>query len=294
MTETLDVKTRLAEVRQRIASAAQASGRAADTIHLIAVTKYAAIDQIREVVQLGHRDLGENHVQSLMQRAALVDEWAARASHLPSSLPSAGMPDLLALPIRWHLIGPVQTAKARKAVELARLIHTVENLRIAEALHDESVDREVATDILVQINASGEATKGGIPLPAVPYLIETIESMPGLRCRGLMTMAPHGASESDLRRCFSRCREVFEDARSEGTAGAHFDVLSMGMSDDYEIAISEGANIVRIGSAIFGDPDPAAAVNTPLSEQNTPEIDSNNPGNASPQRDGPGDETALR
>lgn len=254
MTGATDLKSRYVEVRQRIVEAARRAGRSPDSVHLVAVTKYAAIDQIRELVQLGHRDLGENHIQNLIQRAAVVDEWAARSRALPSSLPSAGLPDLARNPIRWHLIGPVQTNKARKAVELSRLIHTCDNLRVAEALQDECVDRDEPCEILVQINASGEESKSGVPLPAVPYLIETIEGMTGLRCRGLMTMAPHDADADRTRMVFARCRDVFEDIRTQGIAGGHFDILSMGMSGDYELAIEQGANIVRVGSAIFGSP----------------------------------------
>lgn len=254
MTAETQLKSRYAEVQQRIEQAARRSGRSASSIHLVAVTKYAAIDQIRELVQLGHRDLGENQVQQLMTRAALVDEWAMRSRTIPSAVPAAGLPDLGKRPIRWHLIGPVQSNKAKKAVEIARLIHTVDNLRVAESLQDEAVDRDEPCDVLVQINASGEQTKSGLPLPAVPYLIETIEEMTAVRCRGLMTMAPHDDDPATARRAFDRCRELFEDIRSDGIAGAHFDILSMGMSNDYEIAIECGANIVRVGSAIFGDP----------------------------------------
>ena len=252
MTDTTDLKSRFVEVKQRIAEAAERSGRAPALVHLVAVTKYAAIDQIRELVQLGHRDLGENHIANLVSRAALVDEWAARSRAMPSSLPAAGLPDLIASPIRWHLIGPVQTNKVRKALELVRLIHTVDNLRVAEALHEEAINREEPCEILVQINASGELTKGGLALPAVPYIIETIEGMTSLRCRGIMTMAPHEADPEATRMTFRRAREVFEDIRTQGIAGPAFDILSMGMSNDYEIAIAEGANIVRVGSAIFG------------------------------------------
>jgi len=252
VTDTTELKSRFVEVKQRIAEAAERSGRAPASVHLVAVTKYAAIDQIRELVQLGHRDLGENHISNLVSRAALVDEWAARSRAMPSSLPAAGLPDLIASPIRWHLIGPVQTNKVRKALELVRLIHTVDNLRVAEALHEEALNRDEPCEILVQINASGELTKGGLALPAVPYIIETIEGMTSLRCRGIMTMAPHEADPEQTRMTFRRAREVFEDIRTQGIAGPAFDILSMGMSNDYEIAISEGANIVRVGSAIFG------------------------------------------
>lgn len=254
MIDTKDLKSRFVEVKQRIAEAAERSGRAPASVHLVAVTKYAAIDQIRELVQLGHRDLGENHIANLVSRAALVDEWAARSRAMPSSLPVAGLPDLIASPIRWHLIGPVQTNKVRKALELVRLIHTVDNLRVAEALHEEALNRDEPCEVLVQINASGELSKGGLALPAVPYIIETIEGMTSLRCRGIMTMAPHEADPEATRMTFRRAREVFEDIRTQGIAGPAFDILSMGMSNDYEIAIAEGGNIVRIGSAIFGPP----------------------------------------
>jgi len=244
---------RLVELRQRIAAAATAAGRHPGEILLVAVTKNASIDQIRELLALGQVDLGENRVQQLVQRAAQIDEALARRRQLPES--AAESPPIKAP--RWHMIGHLQRNKVRKAVELSRLIHGVDSLRLAEEIQLSAARRETPIEILVQVNVAGEASKGGVVPAAARHLVDQIDTMVNVKARGLMCMAPLGADGgSDLdatRRTFDRCRELFEDIRSAGSGGDRFDLLSMGMSGDFEPAIASGANIVRVGSALFGD-----------------------------------------
>lgn len=245
---TLDtLRERYTEVKARIARAADRAGRAPSGVMLVAVTKYAGIDQVRELYQLGHRDFGENQVQQLLQRAAMFEEWRARQTGHARSSP---LPD----PPRWHVIGHLQRNKVRKAIEVTRLVHSVDSLRLAEELQAIAVRKDQMVEVLVEVNCSGEESKHGCPVPAAIPLVEQIETMVNVRVRGLMTMAPLSSNPDDARRAFGRCRELYEEVRTLGITEGRFNILSMGMSGDFDIAIEEGANIVRVGSAIFGEP----------------------------------------
>ena len=245
------LQNRYAQVKQRVAAAARISGRRAQDIILVAVTKYAETDQVRALIQLGHRDFGENRVQALLHRVPMIDEFMARRRVLPHAghhAPAQGDA------VRWHMIGHLQRNKARKAVEMCRLLHSVDSLRLAEEIQGAAAKREQPVDVLVQVNCSGEKSKFGCPPPAAPHLAEQIDTMVTVRVRGLMTMAALGASPEEARDTFARCRELFEEIKKTGIADGKFDLLSMGMSSDFEPAIAEGSNMVRIGSAIFGEP----------------------------------------
>lgn len=274
---------RYAQVCDRIARAAAASGRRENDVFLVAVTKNAEPEQIRQLIDLGHRDLGENRVQQLMQHAALVDEYFNRLKVLPSirrgvaadehqlfSLGDDKLPTLPALGssrasdnpsptearrsgIRWHMIGHLQRNKARKIVDLVRLVHSVDSLRIAEELQAIALRKDCVIDVLLQINCSGEASKFGCPVPAAVPMAEQIETMINVRLRGVMTIAAEGATQRETRATFARCRDLYEEIRTQNLGEGQCNLLSMGMSGDYEDAIKEGANIVRVGSAIFGE-----------------------------------------
>ncbi len=268
MTTIETLKDKYTEVRQRIADAARKFGRAPEGVMLVAVTKTAEPDQIRELIRLGHADFGENRVQQLIQRAAIIDEWMARqrtmagvqwqrgdtgdALHGGAGKSGPGLPPV----IRWHMIGHLQRNKARKAVELCRLIHSVDSLRLAEELQIIGLKREKPIEVLLQVNCSLESQKYGCAIAAAAHLAEQIDTMVHVQVRGLMTMAAMGASPMDTRKTFERCRELFEEIRESGMAGSRFNILSMGMSGDYEMAIEEGANMVRVGTALFGEPKP--------------------------------------
>lgn len=225
----------------RIAAAAKKSGRRGDDIALVAVTKYCSLDEVRALLALGHLDLGESRGQQLEERAALLaGEWA----------------DKLPEPIRWHMIGHLQRNKIKQVAPVAALIHSVDSLRLAEELHAFGARHDLVLDVLVQVNASGEDSKGGVPPAAASHLAEQLESMAHLRLRGVMTMAAPSEDPKDLetkaRPAFARTRGVFEDIRRADFCNPDFNVLSMGMSGDFEVAIEEGANVVRLGSALFG------------------------------------------
>lgn len=244
------MKERYAEVCQRVARAARGTGRESREIILIAVSKYAGMDEVRELVALGHVDFGENQVQQMQQRSAMVAEWQQRQRGLSTSRSNSGPAE----GVRWHMVGRLQRNKVRKAIETSRLIHSVDNLRVAEEIQNIAMRLDRTIDVLMQVNASGEGSKQGVLMPAAIHLAEQMETMMNIRLRGIMTMAPHAERPEDSRECFSRTRELFEDMKRIGVVAPHFNILSMGMSADYEVAISEGANMIRVGSGIFGQP----------------------------------------
>jgi pyridoxal phosphate enzyme (YggS family) len=244
------LRSRFEAVRARIDAAAARGGRRGGDVVLVAVTKNASIEHIRELIGLGHMDLGESRAQVLVQHAAQVDEFLQRHRELPSQR-SRDMPSQ----VRWHMIGHLQRNKVRRVLPLVRLVHSVDSLRLAEEIQTAATRLDEPMEVLVQVNVSGDRSKHGIAPAAARHLIEQIDTMLNIRVRGLMCMAPLGAQPDAARPVFQRARELFEDVRTTGIVGERFDILSMGMSEDYEIAVECGANIVRVGTAIFGPGD---------------------------------------
>jgi len=328
-TQSLEERYRL--TMDRVAAAAARSGRAPEDIFVIAVTKYAELDDILELIALGHQDFGESRVPQLVDRAHAINDLLAdgdafearlRAIRRARSLAgdggnapgtaggvmgvpdesSATAPDEPAqkdaatnparalggiiggidigdrsgigrneprierpepMPARapannrpaprWHMIGHLQRNKVKKCLEVTRLVHSVDSLRLIEEIHNWAFKKDREVDVLLQVNCSGEAQKDGCAPAAAIHLAETIDSMVHLRLRGLMTMAPFSDDPEDARPAFQMCRELFDEIRKEGIGEDRFGLLSMGMSGDFELGIECGANIVRIGSAIFGE-----------------------------------------
>ncbi|MDZ4831379.1 MAG: YggS family pyridoxal phosphate-dependent enzyme [Phycisphaerae bacterium] len=265
------LRERYDEVKSRIAAAAKRSGRSPSEIMLVAVTKNASIDQIRELISFGQVDLAENQVQQLQQRAAQVDEFLARRREMSSS--AAKLP----AQVRWHMIGSLQRNKIKKAIDLVRLVHSVDNLRLAEDLQIAAQRRATPIEVLVEVNVAGEKSKHGITPAAAKPLVEMIDTMLSLKPRGLMCMAPHSDDKTVLRGVFERTAELFQDIRRSSIGGDRFDILSMGMSNDFETAIECGANLVRIGTALFGPPQHGDA----------DEVDDHDEDGASEHVDGP-------
>jgi pyridoxal phosphate enzyme (YggS family) len=244
------LRERYESVQARVANAARRSGRRPEQVKLVVVTKAATIEQIRELIALGHQDFGENRVQQLVQRTAQIDEHCARLRELRGSAPE----------IRWHMIGSVQRNKVRKMVELVRLVHSVDSLRLAEEIHVQAARRLQPMDVLIEVNVSGEISKHGITGAAVRHVVQQMDTMVNIRTRGLMVMAPLEGGLDAARETFRRGAELFHDVRGAlgagvgagGGPGDAFDLLSMGMSGDFEAAIEAGANLVRVGSAVIG------------------------------------------
>ena len=214
-----DVAGNLAAVRARIAAAAARAGRDAAAVRLVAVSKTQPAERVRAAVAAGVRDIGENYVQEAATKRAAVGG-----------------------DVRWHLIGHLQRNKAARALELFDLIHSVDSVALAEALARHAAARGAPARALVEVNVGGEASKSGVAPEALPALLERLRD-PSLVIEGLMAVPPPG-SPDEVRDHFRRLRAL-RDA-------AGLRELSMGMTDDFEVAIEEGATMVRIGRAIFG------------------------------------------
>ncbi|HEY7115856.1 MAG TPA: YggS family pyridoxal phosphate-dependent enzyme [Tepidisphaeraceae bacterium] len=236
---------RLDEVRARIAAAAGKAGREPREVTLIAVTKTAAPEQIREIVQLGVSDLGESRVQVITQRIAQVNEFLARQR-------THGEPGAVPAKLRWHMIGHLQRNKVKPLLPLVDYIHSVDSLRLAEEIETAGGKLGKKVPIMLEINASEEGQKFGVAVGAAVHLAEQIDSMPHVALVGLMTMAPLTDDQEKCRFVFARTREIFEEMKWHKIGGSHFRHLSMGMSNDFEVAIAEGATMVRVGTSLFG------------------------------------------
>ncbi len=222
-----NIKDNLLSVRNRIDTACAKSGRRAEDITLLAVTKTVPADRIREIMELGVTSLGENRVQELLSKY--------------DDLPDAS----------WHIIGHLQTNKVKSIIGKVKLIHSVDSLRLAEEIGKQSVARGITTDILLEVNVSGEESKYGMNLDFVDEMVEQCAGINGLFVKGLMTMAPLGAPESEIRKIFSSLYKKYVDISSKKYDNVSMEYLSMGMSNDFDIAIEEGANIVRVGRGLF-------------------------------------------
>jgi pyridoxal phosphate enzyme (YggS family) len=236
----------LEQVKQQIASACAKSRREPSEVTLIAVTKYAAPEQVREILSLGVADLGESRVQQLAQRAAQLNEFHSR--RIAHGDAAGEMPEKL----RWHMIGHVQRNKVKQLLPVVSVIHTIDSLRLAEELEAQAEKIGKKQPVLMQINASEESQKSGVAVGASVHLAEQIDSMPHLQLLGLMTMAELTDEETKIRHAFARTREIFEEMKWQKIGGTAFRHLSMGMSHDFQLAILEGATMVRVGSALFG------------------------------------------
>ncbi len=245
-----ELRDRYRQVTDRIAEAAKRAGRSPNSVMMVAVTKNATPEHIRQLVEMGHQDLGENRVQHLTQRVAMTQEFLDRHRTLSSSK-KADLPEV----VRWHMIGHLQRNKVKAVLPLVKLVHSVDSLRLAEELQAQTEKHDTEAELLIQVNVAGEASKYGIAPPAVSHLIEQMHTMFNLKVRGLMVIAPYSDDPEHSRPVFERGAELFEDIRKRGDAGDAFNILSMGMSNDFEVAIECGANIVRIGRALFGEGD---------------------------------------
>ena len=256
------IASNLQAVRERIARAAAAAGRRSDDIALIAVSKTVPAAAIAEAHACGQRLFGENQVQEGVKKATelarLDAQWriahGQRADQSTSSnaLPSSGVASPegpLLLPLEWHFIGPIQSNKTRTIAEHFQWVHGIEREKIAERLNEARAAALPPLEVCIQVNVSGEASKAGVAPGGELALAEAISRLPRLRLRGLMAIPEPAADPAVQRRQFARLRELKDGLVARGYA---LDTLSMGMSDDLEAAIMEGATMVRVGTAIFG------------------------------------------
>jgi len=233
------IADRIGRLRDTIHNSCERAGRDTGSVKLVVVTKSATIEQVQEVVRLGFFDLGENRVQQLKKVSAQVEEFLARVENRPVEK------------VTWHMVGHLQRNKVRQVLPLVLLIHSVDTLRLAEEINSSAGKLDLPAKVLMQVNTSQEPQKYGVPVGAAMHLAEQIETLENVKLIGLMTMAPLTHNKDIIRSCFARARELFIEMKGEKIVGPLFTELSMGMSSDYEIAIEEGATILRIGSAIF-------------------------------------------
>ena len=239
------ISEKLAQINENIASACERSHRSRDEVTLIVVTKTAPSEAIRQVIELGCTDLGENRLQHLKQVSHEVSEFLASKKDDPD-LPEK---------VNWHMIGHLQRNKVRSVLKISSLVHSLDTLRLAEEISIAATKLDICANVLMQVNCSGEPQKYGVPVGAATHLAEQIVTMKNLRLIGLMTMAPLIMNKDVVRACFVRARELFEEIKAESYTDKNFQHLSMGMSQDYEVAVEEGATMLRIGSALFTGPN---------------------------------------
>lgn len=257
------IESRYRSVMDRIEAAAQKAGRSPNEILTVAVTKYATMEQVEALIRLGHVDLGESRVPQMVQRAALLNERRERRRMFASEAEREQLADL-----RWHMIGHLQRNKAKRCVEFARLIHSVDSLRLVDELGTVAMKQETVCELLVQVNVTDEDQKDGCAVGAAAHLCEQVDSLVDLQLRGLMVMGPTSQDEAETRVAFERAKELFDDLQQRGVGEGGFNILSMGMSGDYELAIDCGSNMLRLGSSFFGErPSPELADSAEPAEQ---------------------------
>lgn len=218
---------RLKEIRLRIDQAARRSGRSPQEITLVAVSKMADDSEVRQVYELGVRDFGENRVQELVRKMEVLPE------------------------ARWHMIGRLQTNKVKDLVGRAYLIHSLDRWSLAKEIDHRAGQLGIEVPVLLQVNVSEEASKTGLAVEEVRDFLMAIEDLPSIQVKGLMTMAALDSDAQSSRPVFRKLAKLRSNLQADSFKNVQLDYLSMGMSQDFEVAIEEGANIVRIGSALF-------------------------------------------
>jgi pyridoxal phosphate enzyme (YggS family) len=220
----------LAAVKERIEAAARRAGRDPAEVRLVAVSKTIPLERIKEAAAAGQRLFGENYLQEAQPKIAALGDV-----------------------VSWHFVGHVQTKKARGVVELFDLIHSVDRLKLAQALEQTAARLDKRQDILIQVNLAGEETKSGADPEEVADLLKEVVRLPHLRVMGFMTMPPWLADPEKVRPYFRALRELRDRLRELHITDSPLPELSMGMTGDFEVAVEEGATLVRVGTAVFGE-----------------------------------------
>lgn len=220
----------LEQVRKNIQDACRSVGRDPEEVTLIAVSKTKPVELLQEAYQAGARDFGENKVQEIM------DKYPP----LPSD-------------IRWHMIGHLQRNKVKYIVDKAAMIHSVDSLRLAQTIEQEAAKHDVQVPILLEVNVAEEDSKFGLKMDEVLPLIEAIAEFPHIRVCGLMTIAPYVENAEENRMFFRQLKKLSVDIAAKNINNVSMSVLSMGMTGDYQVAVQEGATMVRVGTGIFGE-----------------------------------------
>lgn len=223
------LKDNFETVEKNVAAACARAGRDRSEVTLIAVSKTKPVDMLREVYEAGARDFGENKVQEICEKY----------DKLPSD-------------IKWHMIGHLQRNKVKQVIDKATLIHSVDSYRLAQEISVQAQKKGLTMPILIEVNIAGEESKFGISADDTIQLVEEIASLPNLKIQGLMTIAPYVVDAEENRLYFRQIRQLAVDIKNKNIDNVSMNILSMGMTGDYEVAIEEGATMVRVGTGIFG------------------------------------------
>ncbi|MDK9709643.1 MAG: YggS family pyridoxal phosphate-dependent enzyme [Acidaminobacter sp.] len=227
---TEKLQNHLKHVESRIREAAIRSGRAPDAIQLVAVTKTQSVETLEKAYAAGVRTVGENRVQELLAK------WPSFEDRF-----------------EWHIIGHLQSNKVKYIIDKVALIHSVDSLKLAQEISRQAIKIGKVMPVLIQVNPAEEETKFGLSSSEVELLVREAALLPGIKIQGLMTIAPFVEDEGLLRQVFSEMRQIFDHLKEVSIQGVEMKYLSMGMTHDFEIAIEEGATMVRIGSGLFGE-----------------------------------------
>ncbi len=224
------IKSNLLEVHENMKKACEKAGRSEQDVELIAVSKTKPVSALMEAYESGCRIFGENKVQEL------VDKY-----------------EVMPKDIKWHMIGHLQRNKVKYIVDKAALIHSVDSLKLAEEISKEAVKKQVQVSILIEVNVAGEDTKFGVKPEDAEMLIRKIAALPGISIKGLMTIAPYVDDPEENRQYFGQLKQLLVDINQKNIDNVSMNVLSMGMTGDYTVAIEEGATFIRVGTGIFGE-----------------------------------------
>ncbi|MGN0249380.1 MAG: YggS family pyridoxal phosphate-dependent enzyme [Lachnospiraceae bacterium] len=219
-------------VINNIETSCKKAGRSPEEVTLIAVSKTKPVTMLQEIYNHGCRDFGENKVQELLDKY-----------------------EVLPKDIKWHMIGHLQRNKVKYIVDKVSLIHSVDSLRLAEEISKEALKKHVEVNILVEVNVANEETKFGTTSLEAIELVKAISGLPGIHVKGLMTIAPYVEDAEKNRQYFAQLKQLSVDIITKNIDNVSMDILSMGMSGDYEVAVEEGATYVRVGTGIFGERD---------------------------------------
>lgn len=224
------IRENIAQVEAKIQAACERSGRNREDVTLIAVSKTKPVSDIYEVMKTGIVDYGENKVQELCDKIETIKE-----------------------PLQWHMIGHLQRNKVKYIVDKVKLIHSVDSLRLAQQINQEAIKKNVHVDILIEVNVAEEASKFGLNTEEVTELVRSIAVLRNVHIQGLMTVAPFTDNPEENRPYFRNLKQLAVDIDHKNIDNVTMNVLSMGMTGDYEVAIEEGATMVRVGTGIFGE-----------------------------------------
>ena len=228
----MDLQENLKQVEENIQIACKNAGRDRREVTLIAVSKTKPVEMLQTIYNLGPRDFGENKVQEMCEKMEVL-------------------PD----DIRWHMIGHLQRNKVKYIIDKVSMVHSVDSVRLAEAIEKEAAKKDICMPVLIEVNVAGEESKFGLSVEEVLPFLEEISSYEHLQVKGLMTIAPFVANPEENREVFQKLKKLSVDIAAKNINNVNMSVLSMGMTNDYQVAVEEGATMVRVGTGIFGERD---------------------------------------